>query len=190
MKYRIGLFSLLVSILPFFAAAQSLTGMPLYNNNVYGYSVMLPSNWTPFEKKHTALKGGIVDEVLITQETDLASRPIKVFEVNAGPSESVFGLKSAVVEKLSRDELVDFYIDQLSHSLIDFRVTDTHTTGTGDGKVYAISANYAVPGFRAIATINVQFKNGRVYIWTAEYLNQFPQYATTLKAMSESMTVF
>ena len=172
-----------------FTDAQSIQDTSLYSNGKYGYMLTVPLNWNKYESEYTSLSGGSVNRLFLTQQTDLVSRPTKFFVMYVGTPESIFGLNKKVVQRVSRDQLVDFYIDQAVNSSVDFRIVKTYTKGEGDSKVYVIEANAAEPGFRALSTSYIQFKNDKVYIWISSYLDSFAVYAPTLQSVVNSVQI-
>lgn len=178
--------SALILTVPQFIHAEAAFGQTYNSRN--GFTVVQPQGWNIFTQEFTAMKGGKVETVFITQTTDLVSRTTKYFSMVSGSPDSVFGLNKKVVDRLSRDEMVDFIIDQETNLNIDYKVTKTSTKGEGENKVYMIEANYAVPGYRAFRSERIQFKNGKAYWWSTMYLGPFANYATTLQGISDSVT--
>jgi hypothetical protein len=177
------------SVMPIVARGQSLTGDSVYNGAKYNYVVNIPPNWNSYDTEFTALKGGTVHRLLLTQYTDLVSRPIKYFTMQVGSPSSVFGVNKKVVENVTKEQLVDFYIDQLNNSSIDLIVTKTYTKDDGGNKVYTMEGSYAVPGYRSMIKIYFEFKNDRVYIWQYSYLDAFPNFAPTLQQTADSVKI-
>src|SRR5262249_37951024 len=156
----IGIFGGLLLLAPLIANGQLMSDNG-YSSPQYGFVLKIPPGWNKYEKEITTLTGGTVDRLFVTQTTDLVSRPTKSFFMFVGAPEAIFGVSKTVAQKVSHDELVDFYIDQEVNSSIDFVVTKTYTKGTGPEKVYVIEANYAVPGYRAFNKTYVEFKNDK-----------------------------
>jgi hypothetical protein len=175
--------------LPFHVFGQSAQTDSSYNNNANGYVVFVPANWNKIESEYTALKGGTVNRVILIQTTDIVSRPTKYFLMLSGKPGSIFGLSDSVVQRVTQDQLVNFYIDQYENSSIDYQVSKTYTTGTGENKVYVIEASEAAPGYRAFSVTHIQFKKGKVYVWYMWYLSTFSTYAPLLQKISDSVQI-
>ncbi len=154
-----------------------------------GYVVFAPTGWKIFNREYTAFRGGKEEDVYVTQETDLFSRTTKYVVISSGSPEAIFGLSTKVISRISKDELVDFYIDQATNGHIDYKVTKATTKGEGDAKVYLIEANYSVPGYRQFSNTSIAFKNGKAFVTSAVYLGTFSNYAPTLQAIADSVTI-
>jgi hypothetical protein len=151
-----------------------------------GYVVYAPVGWKIYTKQFSAFRGK-EEVVYVTQETDLLSRTTKYLAISSGSPEAVFGLSTKVLDRISKDELVDFYIDQETNGRVDYKVTKTSIKGTGDAKTYVIEANYAVPGYRQFENTSITFRNGKAYILSSIYLNTFSNFAPTLQTVADSI---
>lgn len=161
----------------------------LFNGAKSGYTLKVPTNWNTYESEYTTLKGGKISRVLLTQITDLVSRPTKYFLMSVGTPEAIFGVNNKVIQRVNNDQLVDFYIDQMVNSSVDYRVANTRTVGSGADKIYVIDASYAVPGNRFITKVYFQFKNGKTYLWSLTYRDSFANYAPTLQSVADSVQI-
>lgn len=172
--------------------AQSATTIDTsYTNSKYKYAVTyVPKGWSYYESEYKTLKGSMEHKLLITQPGDLISRPTKAFLLYAGSPEAVFGLHSKVIQKVSREHLIDFYIDQTYNSSIDYVVTKAYTTGEGDAKTYTVEATYLLAGpYTVITTSRFRFKNDLVYHWSTHYFTTHSEYAKTLEAIAGSFQI-
>ena len=174
--------------MPVVATAQSLVPSQSANTG-NDFSVNVPQGWDKYEISHTSFRGGKVTETYVTQTTDLVSRTTKYFLMDIGTAPAIFGLRDSVVRRLSHEQLVDFLIDQMNDSLIDYKVTKTYTSGEGVEKLYVIEANSAVPGFRQLTKTYIRFKQDRVFFWQVVYLDAFASYASTLQSIADSVTI-
>ncbi len=187
---RIATLCLSLALFPFFINAQSLDGGKIYSDAENKLSLAVPKNWASHESEYTALRGSKVKEVAVTQYSDLVSRTAKYFLLETGSPEAIFGLSSKVVGRVSREQMLDFYIDQNSNFLIDFNVTKFYTNGADENKIYIIEAEHLVPGpYKVVTTDYFQFKNGKVYHWWISYFATHSNYASTLRSIAGSVEI-
>ena len=172
-----------VLLLAYSASAQVTNAYTSPN----GYVIFGPTGWNIYQSEYNTLSGEKEERVIVTQDTDITSRTTKYVAVYSGSSQAVFGLRKAVLDQITKDELVDFYIDQAKNSHIDYHVTKTITKGEGNSKVYVIEANFAVPGHRAFTTTLISFKGDTAYFRQSFYLGSFSNYAQILQGVLDGV---
>lgn len=161
-----------------------------YFDSKYGFTVTIPKYWSDFEAEYSALKGGQIRDVYITQQSDIASRRTKFFSMQAGAPSSIFGLSNKVVQQVSKEEMVDFYISQLFNGVIGYNILKTYTKGTGDKKIYVIEGSYLEYGpYKVMRSDYFQFKGDKAYHWAYAYFETNASYAPTLQAISDSVII-
>ncbi len=175
---------LLFAATPYAMRAQTVTGVANYGGN--GFALTIPQNWVKSEREFSA-KGVTGKRLTIYQTNDATSRTTKYFSMVSGAPEAVFGLRKKVVDRVTREQLVDLLIDQEANANIDYIVTKTSVKGAGETRIYVIEANHSVPGYRMNTVTNVSFRKGVAYVWTYGYLNTFSFVEPTLRGISDSV---
>lgn len=171
-------------------AAPNTNNIRDYNDSEYGFTLTIPKYWVDFEWEHSALKGGKIREVQITQQNDLTSRATKFFRMEAGSPSAIFGLSNKVIQKISKEEMVDFYISQLFNGVVAYNISKTYTKGTGDKKIYVIEGSYREYGpYKAMRNDYFQFKGEKAYHWVTSYFTMSANHAATLDAISDSIII-
>gem|GEM_PF-4020056 len=184
-----GIFLFLL-LVPSFAVGQSLSIDTTYRSADNSFSFLVPKNWSSYAYNFTALKGGKVEQVVVTQQIDTGSRTVKYFLLEAGSPASIFGLNSKVVEKLSHEQLLDFYIDQFDSSTVNLKIGKTYTTGEGEKKIYTFESTYTLSGpYTVIAVHSFQFKDGKVYHWFTRCFSTHSIFLPTLQQISDSVEI-
>ncbi len=181
---------LVLLVVPVSVAGQVFPDNKPITNSAYLYTLLVPKDWVSFERTYTTFKGEQLNSVVVTQQTDISSRRTKYFFLRVGTPGAVFGLSPKVVQKLSQEQMVDFYIDNLSEGLIGFSVLKTEVKNEPTGKKFVVEYTAIEPGPYIIRGFDsFIFKNGNVYHRSVSYFSTHATYAGTLQSIADSLQI-
>ncbi len=189
-KYIVSLLTLFLPLTLFALSPVNNNQDNTYRDKDFAFTITIPKNWADIKKEYTAMKGGKVRSIYITQQSDITSRRTKYFLIEVGTPSSIFGLSNKVIEKVDKDELIDLYISQMYNGVIGYSVSKAYIKQNGAKKIYVVDGSYMEPGsHRVLISDYFQFENDRVYHWSINYFSNYSQHLPTLQKIADSIII-
>lgn len=119
--------------------AASDTNYSGFNNSI---TVLQPQYWVVQENSFVTIKGQNLDYISLSDQSEQGGRITRSVDILHSTPAGIFSLPVGVASRLSRGDMVNYYIDQVLRTTIGSRVINTSVHDQQGDKVFSVEWEY------------------------------------------------